>query len=179
MGTEAERVNETIRGLLDYAQPASREIQEMNLNDCIRESYSLVSCQKEYRNVMPEFLLSDTLPPLNANEKQMRQMIVNLILNAHDAMPDGGTLTFTTGVQRKGTEDHICFTVSDTGEGIMPENRKKIFDPFFTTKEQGKGTGLGLSNVHRIVELSGGAISFSSERGNGTTFTILFPLTRT
>jgi signal transduction histidine kinase len=179
MEAETERVNTIIRDLLDYAQPSSQEIQEINLNDIIKDTYSLVSYQKEFENINPAFHLAEELPPLYANEKQIRQLIVNLVLNARDAMPNGGTLTFTTSIGKQGKEDKIRFIVSDTGKGIPVEDHGKLFDPFFTTKEQGKGYGLGLSNVYRIVELSGGSISFSSTPGVGTAFTITFPAVRT
>jgi signal transduction histidine kinase len=175
MESEAERVKSIIQELLDYAHPSSMEIEKINLNDIIQSTYSLVSCQKEFKNIKAIFRLDDALPPLYANGKQIQQLIVNLVLNARDAMPGGGTLTFTTHLDRPGEEDKIIFIIADTGEGIPFENRNKIFDPFFTTKEQGKGTGLGLSNTLRIVELSGGKISFDSRPSEGTTFTLIFP----
>ncbi len=173
--TETDRVNTIIRDLLDYAQPSTQEIQMINVNTVIKDTYALVSYQKEFNTIEPVFSLADELPVLYANEKLIRQLIVNLTLNAKDAMPDGGTLTFTTCRSGEGPQDKILFTISDTGEGISPENLGKIFDPFFTTKEQGKGTGLGLANVHRIVELCSGTISVASTPGQGTTFSITFP----
>ncbi len=178
MESESERLNTIIKDLLDYAQPSSREIQKINLNEIIKSTYSLISYQKEFNNIKLVFHFDNALPDLYANEKQIKQLIVNLVLNARDAMPGGGTLTFSTSTDRTEEEDKIVCTVTDTGEGIAPENQGKVFDPFFTTKQQGKGTGLGLSNVHRIVELAGGKISFSSTRGKGTAFTIIFPVIR-
>jgi hypothetical protein len=177
MESATERVNSIIRELLDYAQPSSQEIQEIILNDIIKDTYSLVSYKKEFSNIDPVFHLAEDIPQLYADEKQIRQLIVNLVLNAGDAMPDGGRLTFTTGLDRSGKEDKILFTISDTGQGITVEKQNQIFDPFFTTKQQGKGTGLGLSNVQRIVESAGGHISVSSRLGEGTTFTITLPFT--
>lgn len=172
--TETERVNTIIRDLLDYAQPSSQEVQEINLNDIINDIYSLISIQNEFKNINPIFILADELPDIYANKKQIKQLIINLVFNAIDAMPNGGTLTFATRLDATAKEDVICLTISDTGEGIPIENQGKVFDPFFTTKEQGKGTGLGLSNVLRIVELLGSSISFNSIPGEGTTFTVRF-----
>ena len=177
MEVESERLSSIISDLLDYAQPSSLEIQNINLNDIIRNTYSFVSCQKEFKSIAPVFHLEDSLPLLYASEKHIRQLMLNLILNARDAMSEGGNLTFTTRFDRTKKDDKILLTVADTGEGISEEISEKIFDPFFTTKQQGKGTGLGLSNVHRIVELTGGKISFSSTPGAGTSFIIEFPAT--
>jgi len=129
-----------------------------------------------FNSITPIFHLAENLPPMLANEQLIKQLIVNLALNARDAMPAGGRLTFETACEASGPQPMICCTVTDTGVGIPPEHQEKIFDPFFTTKKQGKGTGLGLSNVHRIVELFGGRISLISSPGQGTTFTIRFPV---
>lgn len=101
--------------------------------------------------------------------------MLNLIINAFQAMErDGGTLTITTG----STDSTIFFRVSDTGPGIPPDIRDKIFEPFYTTKERGKGTGLGLAIVQQVVEEHKGSISLASEPGEGTTFTVEFPIVR-
>jgi len=175
---EADRVNSIIRDLLDYAQPSSRDAHEIDLNAVIVDTFGLLSYQKECKNITPLFRLADSLPPLYANEKQVRQLVMNLMLNSIDAMPDGGTLSCTTALSTGEEIDTLCFIVEDTGTGISPENLEKIFDPFFTTKEQGKGTGLGLSNVHRIVELLDGTIEFSSDPGRQTVVTLKFPVTK-
>ncbi|MEI6126144.1 MAG: ATP-binding protein, partial [Pseudomonadota bacterium] len=176
---EAERVNTTIRDLLDYAQPSSREAQEVNVNDLIQDTCALVANQKEGMQSRVIFNLADGLPPVHAHEKLLRQIIINLVLNARDAMAAaGGTLTLTTALEATDKENKISLTIADTGAGIPLEHQDKIFDPFFTTKDQGKGTGLGLANVHRIVELSGGTITFSSIPEEGTTFRITFPAGR-
>ena len=132
-------------------------------------------CQKEFKSIKTVFNLEKSLPQLYANEKQLKQMIVNLVINAADAMPDGGVLILTTGFAESEAGNRIVFTLTDTGAGIAAGNQEKIFDPFFTTKQPGKGTGLGLSNVYRIVELAGGEISFSSVPEKGTIFVVKFP----
>jgi two-component system cell cycle sensor histidine kinase/response regulator CckA len=121
--------------------------------------------------------------PIKADVNQFEQVIVNLAVNARDAMPGGGSLTIRTancpvdGERPVGIPagDHVMIEVTDTGEGIPPEVRQKIFEPFFTTKEIGKGTGLGLSTVFGIVNQSGGAIDVQSTVGEGTTFRIYLP----
>jgi signal transduction histidine kinase len=97
------------------------------------------------------------------------------VLNAADAMPEGGTLTVVTASAEEAAGNRIILSITDTGCGVPRENKEKIFDPFFTTKQPGKGTGLGLSNAYRIVELAGGKISFSSAPGKGTAFTVKLP----
>ena len=110
---------------------------------------------------------------LHGNETQLSQVLLNLVLNAFHAMErDGGTLTLSTAAN----ENHIIFQVQDTGCGIAPEVLPHIFDPFFTTKETGKGTGLGLAIVQQVVAGHQGQIQVETTVGEGTTFTISFPL---
>jgi PAS domain S-box-containing protein len=123
--------------------------------------------------------------PIYADRSQIELMIINLTLNARDAMPHGGTLSITTGSEKiegfeiqseKPGEGYAVLQVSDTGHGMSPEVSAHIFEPFFTTKALGKGTGLGLSTVYGIVEQAGGHIIFESEPGMGTTFRVYFPV---
>ena len=109
--------------------------------------------------------------PVLADPGQLEQVLVNLVVNARDAMPDGGTLTIETAV----AADDVVLAVSDSGHGMDEATRARIFEPFFTTKEAGKGTGLGLSTVYGIVTQSGGHVSVESAPGAGTTFTLHFP----
>jgi signal transduction histidine kinase len=120
----------------------------------------------------------DTAPDLGtvvADRGQLEQVIINLVVNARDAMPGGGTITVRTAREAEGGEAHVALAVSDTGTGIAPEVRDRIFEPFFTTKEPGKGTGLGLSMIYGIVKQSGGTIEVDTEAGRGTTFTVHLP----
>ncbi len=105
--------------------------------------------------------------------EQVKEALVNLLINAREAMPDGGRLTVTT---RRGDEDAVEIEVADTGCGIPEANLSRIFEPFFTTKEY--GTGLGLTNVKRLVEDNGGTLTVTSEEGKGSSFTVRFPVIR-
>ena len=125
-------------------------------------------------------------PVIRADRRQLEQVIVNLVVNARDAMPDGGTITVQTRnvhldsdmVRDRATLDageYVVIEVLDTGTGIAPENAKKIFEPFFTTKKTGEGTGLGLSTAYGIVKQTGGYIFVDSTPGKGTEFSLYFP----
>ena len=140
--------DEVIRKMIRTAEPARAENVQINVN---------LNCWDQR---------------LTANEIQLSQMVLNLILNAFHAMePEGGTLTVTTGFDEKNIE----LRFADTGCGIPKENQPKIFEPFFTTKETGKGTGLGLAIVAQVVEDHHGKIRVESKEGSGTTFTVSLP----
>jgi CheY-like chemotaxis protein len=116
-------------------------------------------------------LAADELPPVLADRAQLEQVVINLAINARDAMPDGGTLAIETSYE----QGLVKLAVSDTGTGIDPEHLERIFEPFFTTKDIGLGTGLGLATVHGIVVQSGGRVDVSSRQGLGSTFTVVLP----
>jgi signal transduction histidine kinase len=108
---------------------------------------------------------------VKADEGQIQQILMNLSVNARDAMPEGGELR----IQTRNTDSSVMLAIRDTGSGMDADTQALIFEPFFTTKELGKGTGLGLSIVHGIVKQSGGSIAVESEPGKGTTFRIHLP----
>ncbi|MEI9893052.1 MAG: ATP-binding protein [Chthoniobacter sp.] len=116
------------------------------------------------------------LPRVVGCASQLHRALLNLCVNARDAMPEGGTLTLRANTATTKTGRYVLFEVSDSGSGIPEEIREKIFDPFFTTKAPGKGTGLGLSSVRSIVESHDGLLSLQTEPGKGTTFHLLIPL---
>lgn len=125
-------------------------------------------------NVKVVKAMSDETLPIKADKNQLSQVVINLVMNALDAMESGGVLTLRT--YRDKTPLFVCLDISDTGCGIPIENRSRVFDPFFTTKEPGKGTGLGLSTVYGIVKENGGSIWLKESNREGTTFTIRLPL---
>ena len=127
-----------------------------------------------WSNIVVEKDLAEELPPLHCDRNSISQVLINLLTNAADAMPEGGRIIIGTGMDQ--TTDRLLLTVSDTGPGIPEEIHIKIFDPFFTTKPVGKGTGLGLSMVRGIVEAHGGEIQVTSAQGRGAAFRISFPV---
>jgi two-component system sensor histidine kinase HydH len=174
---EVNRLNRVVTQFLDYARPYKGDAAEIDANEVVRRTMQLIEAQDEARRVTFAVQLADDLPRVRGDAEQLRQVFLNLALNAVQAMRDGGTLTVTTtrrGVRRRGeTAQMIEVRFHDTGPGISREHMKNLFIPFFTTKE--KGTGLGLPISQRIVTQHGGAIEVRSEPRRGTTFTVLLP----
>ncbi|MGQ9510104.1 MAG: ATP-binding protein [Thermodesulfobacteriota bacterium] len=184
---EIERINRIVRELLDYARPTKFEIKEVEVNQVIENTLSLLSYQKSFKNIETKLDLKPNLSLIRGDDSWLSQVFMNIILNAIDAMPHGGTLRIKTdefiagdGISTKFSKgDHLVrIQFSDTGLGIKKEDLKKIFDPFFTTKDPDKGTGLGLSVSLRIVESLGGEIRVESEPEKGSTFEVYFPISQ-
>ena len=167
--------------LLGYARKGAYEIQSLDLNRVIRDTVETFG--RTRKEVVIQLELADRLPLVAADESQMAQVLLNLFINAADAMPGGGRLHIRTervkGVGGPSCPSHPCgwvrVSVADTGTGIEAANIDHIFDPFFTTKEMGRGTGLGLASVYGIIKSHGGHITVASEKDKGTTFTIDLP----
>ena len=145
------------------------EASECRINDIIETSLNLIQYDKKAKNVSIVKELLPSLPEVVCSGNQLSQVFVNLILNAIDAMPDGGALTIKS--MTRGSDIVIRF--EDTGVGIPKEDLTRIFDPFYTTKE--KGTGLGLAVSYDIIKKMNGALSIESELGKGSVFTITMP----
>lgn len=165
------RASEIVNSLLNFSRTASTEFVSVDLNKVIREMLSMVEHQLAKHGITVDLRLDESLPRFKGSPGRLQQVLLNLVLNARDAMENGGTLTIATS-RRQGA---IGLTVADTGSGIPPEALPRIFDPFFTTKGARKGTGLGLSVSYGIVREHGGEIEVSSEPGKGTRFELTFP----
>jgi len=181
----SEKATDLTRQLLSFSRSQMMEMRVIDLNNIVR------NLDKMLRRVIGEGVelitfLADDLGRIKVDPGQIEQVIMNLVVNAKDAMPSGGKLAIeTANVELDETYvcshigvkpgRHVMLLVSDTGMGMAPEVKKKVFEPFFTTKEKDKGTGLGLSTVYGIVKQSGGDIWVYSEPGYGTTFKIYFP----
>ncbi|MBN1489600.1 MAG: cache domain-containing protein [Phycisphaerae bacterium] len=170
---ETTRVREIVRGLLDFARERPVEREWLNINEVVRQTMRLVRSQKQFQQIVVEERLADGLPWISADRNQIQQVLLNLSLNACEAMSGGGTLTVATSAGDR----TVIITVSDTGSGIKPEHLGQIYEPFFTTKPVGTGTGLGLSVSYGIVEHHGGHLEVESEDGRGATFRIILPAT--
>jgi signal transduction histidine kinase len=169
---EVDRIDAIIRTLLEYSRPKTPDTREINPNTVASDVASIVRTQGVLKGVRLELELSDETPDIRIDPNQLAQVLMNLILNARDAIGREGTITITT---RRLPEGGAEIQVRDTGCGIPKEHIHKIFDPFFTTKEPGKGTGLGLAVSLRIVKESSGTITVESEEGKGTVFKMVFP----
>jgi PAS domain S-box-containing protein len=156
---------------LEYARPMELELGPVDVNEVVRKTLQLMSVHIGESGVVVIDQLGEDLPAIYADEKQLEQVLRNVVLNGLQSMPDGGTLSILT---LAGAGRVVELAISDTGSGIPQEKLDRIFAPFFTTKT--KGTGLGLSVVQKIVENHGGHIEVSSTVGQGTTFTIVLPV---
>jgi PAS domain S-box-containing protein len=185
--TAGERAAALTRQLLAFSRRQRLQPQVLSLNAIVEELEKLLR-RLIGENISLVTNLDPSVHPVTVDAGQMEQVIINLAVNARDAMPGGGTLTIETAevsVPAPAPENspagpgiYTVLRVIDTGIGIPPEVQPRIFEPFFTTKEQGKGTGLGLSMVYGIVKQSGGEITFDSAPGRGSTFSVLLPVTQ-
>jgi two-component system NtrC family sensor kinase len=177
--TATERVRKIVKGLLDFSRQTKLDIEQLNVNRLVRSAISLVENQALVKGVSLNFKPGEELPLLTLDRDQLESVILNIILNAFDAMEPGDSITLSTGIgvsANHASQKGVEIAVADTGCGISPENLDKLFDPFFTTKEVGQGTGLGLAVSYGIVERHGGTIRVQSEVGRGSTFTIWLPI---
>jgi PAS domain S-box-containing protein len=177
MEKELERTTRIIRNLLDFARQSEPNIRPVDINRVLEAALLLVGHQIDLENIKLEKKSDAHLPLVLADFDKIQQVLINIIMNAIQAMPEGGNLTITTsvakGIKINGSfKDTVRIDIRDTGVGITRENLRKLFTPFFTTKEKGKGVGLGLPVVHGIIEQHKGKIEVNSEPDIGTTFTI-------
>jgi two-component system cell cycle sensor histidine kinase/response regulator CckA len=189
IGESAHRAAALTRQLLAFSRHHRHAPQQVDLNTLLRRQEQMLA-RVIGENVRISLRLSDQSSPVRVDPAQIEQVILNLAINARDAMPDGGTFQLETSPHEAQTGSvvewdglqpgaYVALIVSDTGHGMTPEVQTRAFEPFFTTKDVGRGTGLGLSTVYGIVSQSGGHIRVSSKPGVGTTFTILLPRVET
>jgi len=180
----ATRAAELTRQLLAFARLGPRREAEVDLHAIVREVAALLGRTLD-KSIRIETLLLAEPSTARGDPGQLQQVILNLAVNARDAMPSGGTLRLESAVRDLGPGEsprggapgrYLELAVSDTGVGIPPEHLERIFEPFFTTKPEGKGTGLGLATVYGIVKAHGGAVSVETAVGKGTRFRVLLPL---
>jgi signal transduction histidine kinase len=168
---EANRIDLLIRELLDYAAPGKAETEEFDPVEVLRGTADMVRHQGLLEGIRVEDHCDGGSGLVRMNRGQFMQVCVNLLLNARDAMPDGGRLELSSLTEGK----NLGITVRDEGCGMNPEIARQVFEPFFTTKDPGKGTGLGLAVCQRIIDDAGGRIEISSTVGQGSCFTVLLP----
>jgi two-component system NtrC family sensor kinase len=168
---ETTRVREIVKGLLEFARETPSAKAPLDLNEVVRRTLALLKNQKEFYKINVVENMATTLPKIDGDKNQIQQVLLNLCLNACEAMPNGGSLTITTAAH----DGQVLVSFADTGTGIKSEHMDRIFEPFFTTKPVGKGTGLGLSVSYGIIHVHGGVIDVESAEGKGATFTVTFP----
>ena len=174
---EIIRCSHIVRSLLDFARETKPKKVPTQVNQVIENTLSLVENQADFHNIRMVKELDLSIPKILFDGNQMQQVLMNIIINAADAMPGGGTITVKSSLSKEDT--FIEVRIADTGCGIPKELIDRIYDPFFTTKESRKGTGLGLAVSYGIIKKHQGFILVESEEGKGTTFTIRLPVNPT
>ncbi len=179
----SQRASGLVRQILTFSRKAEIRFAPLDLNQLVQDLVALLS-ETFPRNISFNLALEEKLPPLLADQNQLQQIILNLCVNARDAMATGGSITISTShvegaavpVSVRSGRPCACLAVTDTGTGMTPEVRARIFEPFFTTKAVNKGTGLGLAVVYGIAASHEGTIEVQSEIGIGSTFKVYLPL---
>jgi two-component system NtrC family sensor kinase len=165
---ETERINRIIRDLLQFSKPPSFHVEDVQVNQVIQDSLNLVSVQKRFQGITLDLSLAENLPAALGNSDQLEQVLFNILINAADAMPNGGSIS----VRTKEDKRWVTIAIKDTGVGIPAAELDKICDPFYTTKSPDKGTGLGLSISLKIIDEFGGKLRVESTEGTGSEFII-------
>jgi len=171
---EAQRCAKIVKGLLDFSRESIPQKKPASLNNIMEGTIALIGRQSSFHNIDIVRDYQKDLPLIPLDENQIQQVFINMLLNASQSMPGGGSIRITTFTDH---DQYVCLKIADTGSGIAEEDLEKIFDPFFTTKRD-KGTGLGLSVSYGIIERHGGKIEVHSKIGEGTTFTIKLSLSQ-
>ncbi len=172
---QAERAGEIVSNLLNFSRTEKPAFESLDVKEVVRSTVALVKNQIMLAGIKLDLDLPEGLPPIHGHLRQLQHVFMNLLQNAIQAMPDGGTIAI--GAHTSGP-DFMRFDIRDTGVGIKPELLQHIFEPFFTTKSVGRGTGLGLAVGYSIVKRHGGRVDVSSEVGKGTVFSVFLPVAR-
>ncbi|OGP54315.1 MAG: hypothetical protein A2162_12835 [Deltaproteobacteria bacterium RBG_13_52_11b] len=173
---EIDRMNENITRFLNFARPEEPLFQAINVATLVKDAMNLLAAKLKSSGIHLDISLPEEHPPVEGDPKQLAQVFLNLLLNAVEAMPQGGTLTIRSVVKVNpdSHQDLLQLVIKDTGHGVREKDRPYVFDPFFTTKEG--GTGLGLSIVYSIVQKHNGRIEVESELGKGSSFILSLPI---
>jgi len=172
ISADAGRIDRLVRELLNYARPVKPEIERICVKEFLGDLLAMLERQGVLKQIETRLTVAAGLPALYIDRHQLLQVMMNLVMNARDALSAGGYIEIDAVAE---SGDSIAISVRDSGGGIPPENLEKIFEPFFTTKEPGRGTGLGLAISARLVESFGGRLAVASELGQGATFTLKLP----
>ena len=170
--SEIQRLSEMLRNMLSFSKPEEEKRRPIKIDELIEGILLVMEKQMRESNVQVETFFDPDIPEIMASTNQMRQVVLNILKNAKEAMPKGGILTVRTSRE----DNSVLIHIQDTGMGVPEENRDKIFEAFFTTKQKVKGVGLGLSVCYGIIKDHGGNIQVESEEGKGTTFVISLPI---
>ena len=170
---DAERARNTVKELLEFTRQTRHLMQPNNINDALQRTLFLIENQTLFQNIQLRKELQEDLPPVSSDAQQLYHLMMNIILNAAQAMDGNGILHIKTHYREK--QDRVCIVISDTGPGIPEKALPHVFEPFFTTKDEGKGTGLGLSLAYNIVESHGGRMSARNNPEKGASFIIELP----
>jgi signal transduction histidine kinase len=173
---ETQRCRRIIQGLLNFAASGEPQVEKTDLNALVRETFALAVRDDRAQGLQAEWALDPTLPPVWVDPHRMRQVFLNLLVNAADAMGGRGVVRLCTAPALVGDRPGISLEVTDQGCGIDPGDLDRIFDPFYTTKKGGAGYGLGLAVSYGIVAAHGGELTVTSQRGRGSVFTVTLPL---
>ncbi len=173
--SQAERSKKTVRNLLDFARESETRVEPLDVRKLMEETTELLRNQLRVKKIRLTMEFPDVLPAVHGDYQLLSQVFMNLILNAIDVLPEKGHIGLEVATDLR--EGFLAVDISDNGPGIPEHTLRQIFDPFFTTKPKGKGTGLGLSVSRGIVRKLGGYLLVSSKLGEGSTFTVLLPVT--
>ncbi len=171
---EVERMSNLVGNLLQFSRRHGQQISTIDVSEEIEKTLDLMHRHLKNHGINVERDYESNAPMIRADRQQLRQVVLNLVTNASDAMPEGGTLTVRVQDARANSPG-VVIAISDTGSGIAPDDLSRILEPFVTTKPEGKGTGLGLSICRRIAEEHHGSLEITSEEGKGTTVRVVMP----